>query len=59
MVTPLSKREIRAANHAITNQAGEFRMENVREGPYALSAVRSDEKGVLSGAGGRWGAPCG
>jgi len=49
---PLSKEELRAANHAITNQAGEFRMEHVTEGRYAVSAVRIDEKGVVTGASG-------
>ena len=49
---PLSKEELRAANNAITNQAGDFRMENVTEGHYALSAVRTDEKGVFTGASG-------
>jgi hypothetical protein len=49
---PLSKEELRAANNAITNQSGEFRMESVTEGHYALSAVRIDEKGVYTGASG-------
>jgi hypothetical protein len=49
---PLSKEEARAANHAITNQAGEFRMEKVTEGHYAVSAVRIDERGVYTGVAG-------
>jgi hypothetical protein len=49
---PLSKEELRAANNAITSQAGEFRMENVAVGHYALSAVRTDEKGVFTAASG-------
>jgi hypothetical protein len=49
---PISKQELRAANHAITNQAGEFRMENVAEGSYALSSVRIDESGVFTAASG-------
>ncbi len=49
---PLSKQEFRAANHAITNQAGEFRMENITSGRYALSAVRIDGQGVFTGASG-------
>jgi hypothetical protein len=49
---PLSKEELRAANHALTNQAGEFRMENVMEGHYAVSAVRIDENGAYAGASG-------
>jgi hypothetical protein len=47
---PISKQELRAANHTITNQAGEFRMKNVVEGHYALSAVRIDESGVFTAA---------
>src|SRR5262249_4170334 len=35
-----------------TNQYGEFRMENVTEGHYAMSAVRIDEKGAYAGASG-------
>ena len=49
---PISKQELRAANHAITNQAGEFRMENVAEGRYALSAVRIDGSGTFTAASG-------
>ncbi|MGC4054430.1 MAG: hypothetical protein QM757_35570 [Paludibaculum sp.] len=47
---PLSKWELRAANHAVTNERGEFRMENVTEGRYVLSGVRMVEGGVLAGA---------
>jgi hypothetical protein len=49
---PVSKDEPRAANHATTNQVGEFRMANVTEGHYVVSAVRIDEKGVFTGAAG-------
>jgi hypothetical protein len=46
---PVSKEEPQAANHAITNQAGEFRMEEVTEGHHAVRAVRIDENGVYTG----------
>jgi len=49
---PLPKQELRAANHAITGKEGEFRMENVTEGRYALSARRIDEQGAFAGASG-------
>jgi hypothetical protein len=49
---PLSNAELRAANDTTTNKAGEFRMENVTEGHYAVSAVRTDEMGVYAGASG-------
>ena len=50
--TPQSKRDLRATNTAASDQRGGFRMENVIEGNYALSAVRSDETGVYTAASG-------
>jgi hypothetical protein len=50
--TPLSNQELRAANNATANQAGEFRMENVTEGHYVVSAVRTSGMGVYTGASG-------
>jgi len=49
---PLSNEELRAANNAATNQVGQFRMENVTEGHYAVSALRTDATGVYTGASG-------
>jgi hypothetical protein len=50
--TPMSNQDVRAANTATSDQRGEFRMENVIEGNYALSAVRRDETGVYTAASG-------
>jgi hypothetical protein len=49
---PLAKSEPRAANTAVTNGNGAFRMESVLEGNYALSAVRIARHSVLTGASG-------
>ncbi len=49
---PLSRDDLRAANTATTDLAGEFRMEHVSEGHYIASAVRTDERGFYTAASG-------